>query len=58
MAHTNLKLYREENSWKGGSMLTKLTQYKSITGTGGGLVAQSCPTLSDSLDYSSPGSSV
>ena len=42
VAHTNLKLYREENSWKGGSMLTKLTQYKSITGTGGGLVAQSC----------------
>ena len=51
VARTNLQLHREENSWKGGSMLTKLTQYESITGTGGGLVAQSCPTLSDPLDY-------
>ena len=45
VAHTNLKLYSEENSWKGGSMLTKLTQYESMIGTGGGLVAQSCPAL-------------
>ena len=45
VAHTNLKLHSEENSWKGGSILTKLTQYESITGTGGGLVAQSCLSL-------------